>query len=80
MLDASAERARGRQQPRSLGTKLRERSADLLSEPDEKSFGASDVAEPIRVLVFDHFAEELRAMLAEPGERIVEVLHGEHDA
>src|SRR5262245_6051309 len=52
----------------------------LLREPDENSFGAPDVAEPIHVLILDHFADELRAAGAEPGERIVDVLHGEHDA
>ena len=59
---------------------MRERFTELLGEPDEKSFGAADVAEPIRVLVLDHFADELRAALAEPGERLVDVVHGEHDA
>src|SRR5262245_15840161 len=53
---------------------------ELLGEPDENSFRAPDVAEPIRVFVLDHFADELRAAFAEPGERIVDVLHGEHDA
>src|SRR5436190_10432504 len=51
---------------------------ELLGKPDENSFGASDVAEPIRLLVLDHFADELRAAFAEPGERIVDVLDGEH--
>jgi len=45
---------------RSCGNAL----AELLGEPDEKSFGAADVAEPIRVLVLNHFADELRAALA----------------
>src|SRR5687768_15789910 len=53
---------------------------ELLGKPDENSFGAPDVAEPIRVFVLDHFADELRAAFAEPGERIVDVLHREHDA
>ena len=53
---------------------------ELLGEPDEQSFGAADVAEPIRVLVLDHVANELRAARAEPGERLVDVVHGEHDA
>src|SRR5688572_8789150 len=53
---------------------------ELLGKPDENSFGAPDVAEPIRVFVLDHFADELRAAFAEPGERIVDVLHGKHDA
>ena len=52
----------------------------LLGQPDENALGASDVAEPIHVFVLDHFVDELRAVLAEPGERIVEVVHGEHDA
>jgi hypothetical protein len=38
-----------------------------LGEPDEKSFGPTDVAEPIHVFVLDHLADELRALLAEPG-------------
>src|SRR5437879_8568748 len=56
------------------------RLPELLGKPDENSFGAPDVAEPIRVFVLDHFADELRAAFAAPGERIVDVLHGEHDA
>ena len=57
------------------------RSAEFLREPDEKSSGAPDVAESIRVLVLNHFAaDKLRAVLAEPGERLVDVVHGEHDA
>ena len=55
-------------------------SAELLGETDEKSFGSPDVAEPIHVLILDHFADELCAAFAEPGERIVDVLDGEHDA
>ena len=55
-------------------------SGEFLGEPYEKAFGPADVAEPIRVLVLDHLADELRAVLAEPGEGIVEVVHGEHDA
>src|SRR5438046_5808355 len=53
---------------------------ELLGKPDENSFGVPDVTEPIRVFVLDHVADELRAAFAEPGERIVDVLHGEHDA
>ena len=54
--------------------------AKLLGEPDEKSFGTADVAEPIRIFVLDYFANELRAMLAESGKGIIDVVHGEHDA
>src|SRR5262247_4015542 len=53
---------------------------ELLGEPDENSFGTLDIAEPIDVFILDHIADELRAAFAEPGERIVDVLHGEHDA
>ena len=52
----------------------------LLGKPNENSLGASDVAEPIHVSILDHFADELRAALAEPDERIFKVIHGEHDA
>ena len=52
----------------------------FLGESDENALGPPDVAEPIRVFVLDHFPNELRTPLAEPGERIVDVLHGEHDA
>src|SRR4051812_31789995 len=51
-----------------------------LGQPDENPFGATDVAEPIHVFILNHFADKLRAAFAEPGERIVDVLHGEHDA
>gem|GEM_PF-2726832 len=54
--------------------------AELLGKPDENSFGAPDVAEPIRLFVLDHFADKLRVAFSEPGERIADVVHGEHDA
>ncbi len=55
-------------------------SRGFLGQPDENSFGAADIAESIRVLVLHHFADELRAVFAEPRERRVEVFHREHDA
>ena len=54
-------------------------SSELLGESDEKPFRAADVAEPIRVFILNNFAHELRAALAEPLERLVDVVHGEHD-
>ena len=56
------------------------RPAEFLGESDEKPFRPADVAEPIRVFILDNFAHELRAALAEPLERLVDVVHGEHDA
>ena len=56
------------------------RSAEFLGESDEKPFRPADVAEPIRVFILDYFAYELRAAIAEPFKRPVDVVHGEHDA
>ena len=56
------------------------RSAKFLGESDEKPLRPTDIAEPIRVLILDYFAYELRAARAEPFKRIVDVVHGEHDA
>ena len=57
------------------------RSAEFLGEPDEQAFGPADVAEPIRVFVLDHVAaDELRTVLPEPGERLVDVVDSEHYA
>jgi hypothetical protein len=55
-------------------------SADAFCQPDQNALGASDVTEAIHVFVLDDFVDELRVVLAEPGERIVEIVHGEHDA
>ena len=51
------------------------RSAEFLGESDEKPFRPADVAEPIRVFILDYFAYELRAALAEPFKRLVDVVH-----
>ena len=51
-----------------------------LDESDEKPFRPADVAEPICVFILDYFAYELRAALAELFKRLVDVVHGEHDA
>lgn len=53
---------------------------ELLGEADENPFGTPDIAEPIHVFILGHLADELRAKFAESGERIVDVLYGEHDA
>ncbi len=64
---------------RCFGRKAVPASADLLSQPDENALGASDVAEPIHIFVLDYFVNELCAVVPESGERIVEVVYGEHD-
>lgn len=64
----------------SLFACLRIRSAEFLGESDEEPFRPTDVAEPIRVFILDYFAYELRAAIAEPFKRLVDVVHGEHDA
>ncbi len=56
------------------------RSAEFLGESDEKPFRPADVAEPIRIFILDYFAHELRAALAEPFKRLVDVIDGEHYA
>ena len=45
-----------------------------------KPFRPADIAEPIRVFILDYVAYELRVALTDPFQRLVEVVHGEHDA
>src|SRR5687768_13425951 len=52
----------------------------LFREPNENPFRAADVAEPVHVLVLDHLVDDLGAMFRQTSERLVEVLHREHDA
>jgi hypothetical protein len=56
------------------------RSAEFLGESDEKPFRPANVAEPIRILILDYFAYELGSALSESFKRLVDVVHGEHDA
>ena len=55
-------------------------SAEFLGESDEKALRPTDITEPIRVFILDDFANELRTALAKPLERVVDVVHSEHDA
>jgi len=56
-------------------------STEFLGEPDQKSFRPPDVAKPVRVLVLDDVsADELGAVVSEPGERVVQVVDGKHHA
>ena len=72
--------------PRELRREMRVRrmlgrSAEFLGEPYQESFGPADVAEPIPAFVPDHFAaDELRTVFMKPGERVVDVVDGEHHA
>jgi hypothetical protein len=56
------------------------RRSELLRESDEKPFRPADIAEPIRVFILDYLAYELRSTFAQPLERVVNVVNGEHDA
>ena len=38
--------------------------AELFGEADQHSFGAADIAEPIRILVLNYFADQLCAAFA----------------
>jgi len=58
-----------------------ERNDDAAGAGEVQSLTrTADVAEPVRVLILDHFADELRTVLAEPLQRVLDVVHGEHDA
>src|SRR6266540_5593806 len=52
----------------------------LLGKPDNDALGAADAAEPIRVLVLHHFADQFGAEGAQARDDVVEVIDGEHDA
>src|SRR3954447_9349892 len=57
------------------------RLTEFFGESDQKSFGAPDIAKSVHVFVLDDFtADELCAVVAEPGERLVKVVYGEHHA
>jgi hypothetical protein len=56
------------------------KSSEFLGESDENPFRPADIAEPIRVSILNYVAYELRSALAEPFQRLVDVVYGEHDA
>src|SRR4029079_1973241 len=56
------------------------RSVKFLGESDETPFRPADVAESISVLIPDYVAHELCAALSKPAKRLVDIVHGEHDA
>ena len=49
-------------------------SAEFLGESDEKPSRPADVAQSIRDFILDYFADEPRAALAQPLERVVDVV------
>lgn len=53
---------------------------ELFCEPDQEAFVSAEVAEAVRVLVLNDLANELSTMLEKPGDRLVNVSNGEHDA
>jgi hypothetical protein len=55
-------------------------SADLLGERDEDALRATDITEPIAVLVLHQLAYQFGTVGAEPGNDIVDVFDGKHDA
>ena len=54
-------------------------SADLLGERDEDALRATDITEPIAV-VLHQLANQFGTLGAEPGNDIIDVLDGKHDA
>src|SRR6266498_5677077 len=52
----------------------------LLGKPDNDALRAADVAEPIRVLVLHHVADQFGAVGAQARDDVVDVIDGEHDA
>ena len=55
-------------------------SADLLGERDEDALRATDITEPIAVLVLHQLANQFGTVGAEPGNDIIDVFDGKHDA
>lgn len=56
------------------------RSAEFFSEPHENIFGPADVTKAIHVQILDYLTYESRATLLESLKRVVNVVHGEHNA
>src|SRR5690606_4850022 len=56
------------------------RLPEPLGEPDQDPFRAADIAKTVDAFVVDDLVDDRRAELAEPGERVRDVLDREHDA
>src|SRR5690606_823603 len=55
-------------------------STELFGQPDHDALGAADVTEPITVLELLHLTDELGTVAAQPGDHVLDVVDGEHDA
>src|SRR5436853_6987048 len=54
-------------------------SPEFFGKPDENALRPADVAQPVRGLVLDHVtADEMRTVLDQPVERVIDVIHCEH--
>jgi hypothetical protein len=59
---------------------VRQPSAELLGKSDDDPVGASDVAEPIDVLILRQLADEFGAVGTQAGKDVLDVVDGEHDS
>src|SRR5262245_5827808 len=66
--------------PTRVSLATRHALAELFGKPDNDALGAADVADPIRVLVLHHFADQFGAAGAQARDDVVDVIDGEHDA
>src|SRR5215216_5613201 len=57
-----------------------EASAELLGQSDDDALRATQEAEPVDVLVLRDLVEEFGTVAAQPGNDVVDVVDGEHDA
>src|SRR5918994_5476465 len=66
--------------PTRVSLATRHALAELLGKRDNDALRAADVADPIRVLVLHHFADQFGAVGAQARDDVVDVIDGEHDA
>jgi hypothetical protein len=66
--------------PEPISNRSASHSVEFLGESYEKAFWSADVAESIRILIPDYFTYKLCAALPKFAKRLVDVVHGEHDA
>jgi hypothetical protein len=51
----------------------------LFRQPDEQTFRAADVTKPVYVPEIHHFTYKLCSHCPQPGKRLIDVFHGEHN-